>query len=124
VFERDLRTFYAILLACRARFFWEREIALKTRKNRGKIRDGFWMDFPQNRRQKMDFSPKLWIFPGAFVRKCAIMIESFEAGKSTVLAGFPIFLTPGGAAIESGICFLRSRRLLVRVQPRIIGIIP
>jgi len=71
--------------------------------------------------KKMDFPPKKWIFPVAFARKCAIMTESFEAGNTNVFKGFPIFLTSGGTANESGIYFLRSRRLLVRVQPRIIA---
>jgi hypothetical protein len=65
--------------------------------------------------KKMDFPPKLWIFPVAFARKCAIMIESFEAGNTTVSTVFPIFLTSGGAVSKFGFGYFAMLRSGVRL---------
>jgi len=38
--------------------------------------------------KKMDFPSKRWVFPVDIERRCAIMMELFEAGNTSVLAGF------------------------------------
>jgi len=43
----------------------------------------------------MDFPPKKWIFPSDFGQRCAIIIESFEAGNTNVFKGFPIIFNSG-----------------------------
>ena len=117
-FNAILTAFYAVLPDS-VPFLQKR---VKSRENRG-LSGWIWMDLRRNRGKKMDFPPKLWIFPVAFARKCAIMIESFEAGNTTVSAVFPTFLTSGGAVGESGIHFLRNRRLPVRIGRGVLGFV-
>ena len=80
---------FTAVLCCFARDLCRiAEIALNHAKIAVKP-DGFGWIYAENRR-------KIWIFPGAFVRRCAKMVESFEAGNTKVFKVFPTNFNSGG----------------------------
>ena len=90
-----------------------RDRAKNARKSRLKQMDFGWVSVKIGNK-KMDFPPKLWVFPVDFKQRCAIMIESFEAGNTNVFKGFPILLTSGTHTKRIGRGFLLIRRFWVR----------